>query len=126
MKIRLLNGGHQLISNAGEILDAKHLSGCMVHPRIAASFRTSAPNEIAPHVDTVPGTTQQAYLETVAARLPNPQIVDTVRRVAFDGSARQTGSVLPTHKDVFTLFPGWRSARRCGRGCVRARVMMAA
>ena len=48
-------------------------------------------------MDTVPGTTQQAYLETVAARLPNPQIVDTVCRVAFDGSARQTGSVLPTH-----------------------------
>ncbi len=36
MKIRLLNGGHQVISNAGEVLSVQTISGCMQHPLIKA------------------------------------------------------------------------------------------
>ena len=101
MKIRILNGGHQLISNAGEILSVEFISGCMDHALIGAYFRKVAETEIAPQVDAVPGMTPEAYIELIDRRFSNPEIVDTVRRVAFDGSSRQTGFVLPTLRDTF-------------------------
>ena len=100
MKIRILNGGHQLISNAGEILGVAHISGCMEHPLIAAYFSKVAREEIVPHVSAVPDITAQDYVTLIEGRFANPQIVDTVRRVAFDGSARQTGFILPTLRDA--------------------------
>jgi mannitol 2-dehydrogenase len=39
-------------------------------------------------------------VELIDARFTNPEIIDTVRRVAFDGSSRQTGFVLPTLRDA--------------------------
>ena len=100
MKIRILNGGHQLISNAGEILGVEHISGCMEHPLIAAYFSKVAQEEIVPQVSTVPDMPAQDYVTLIEGRFANPQIVDTVRRVAFDGSARQTGFILPTLRDA--------------------------
>lgn len=100
MKIRILNGGHQLISNAGEILGVEHISGCMEHPLIAAYFRKVAQEEIVPQVSVVPDITAEEYVTLIEGRFANPQIVDTVRRVAFDGSARQTGFILPTLRDA--------------------------
>ena len=32
MKIRILNAGHQVIANAGEILSVETIAGCMEHP----------------------------------------------------------------------------------------------
>ena len=39
MKIRILNGGHQIVANAGEILSMETISDCMAHPLIGALFR---------------------------------------------------------------------------------------
>ena len=100
MKIRILNGGHQLISNAGEVLSVELISGCMDHALISAYFRKVAKAEIAPYIDEVPGMTPMAYVDLIDRRFSNPEIVDTVRRVAFDGSSRQTGFVLPTLRDA--------------------------
>ena len=36
MKIRILNGGHQVVSNPGEILSVPTISDCMDHPLIGA------------------------------------------------------------------------------------------
>ena len=99
MKIRILNGGHQIISNSGEIMGVEYISGCMAHPLIGAFFRKLATQEIAPHVDAVPGMTAEAYVDLINSRFSNPEIVDTVRRVAFDGSSRHTGFILPTLRD---------------------------
>ena len=38
MKIRILNGGHQVIANPGEVLSVETISDCMAHPLIAALF----------------------------------------------------------------------------------------
>ncbi|MEL7271802.1 MAG: mannitol dehydrogenase family protein [Pseudomonadota bacterium] len=100
MKLRLLNGGHQLIADAGEILSVETISACMDHPLIGNYLRRTARDEIAPHVAAVPNMTPLAYLDLIDARFSNPEIVDTVRRVAFDGSSRQTGFVLPTLRDA--------------------------
>jgi len=96
MKIRILNGGHQLIADAGEILSIEYISDCMAHPLIGDFFRKVARDEIALQVEAVPGMTPEAYVDLIDRRFSNPQIIDTVRRVAFDGTSRQTGFILPT------------------------------
>jgi mannitol 2-dehydrogenase len=102
MKIRILNGGHQLISDAGEILSVEFISGCMAHPLIGQFFRKVALEEISPNVDPVPGMTPVNYVDLIERRFSNPEIVDTVRRVAFDGSSRHTGFVLPVLREALT------------------------
>ena len=99
MKIRLLNGSHQLIADAGEVLSVEFISDCMDHPLIGAFMRKVAKTEIALQVQSVPGMTPVAYVDLVDSRFSNPEIIDTVRRVAFDGSSRQTGFILPTLRD---------------------------
>jgi mannitol 2-dehydrogenase len=96
MKIRILNGGHQVISDPGEILSVAHISECMAHEKIAALFRKVEIEEIVPHVAAVPGMTPEAYVDLIERRFSNPLIVDTTRRVAFDGSSRHPGFVIPS------------------------------
>lgn len=100
MKIRILNGGHQLIANAGEILSVEFISDCMEHPQIGNYFRKVVNEEIALQVKPVPGMSPNVYADLIERRFSNPEIVDTVRRVAFDGSSRQTGFILQTLRDA--------------------------
>ena len=100
MKIRILNGGHQIISNAGELLSVEFIAGCMAHPLIGAFFEKVASDEIAPLVHAVPGMTAADYVTLINRRFANPDIIDTVRRVAFDGSSRHTGFLLPTVREA--------------------------
>ena len=95
MKIRILNAGHQVVANPGEILAVETISGCMQHPLIKALFRKVEREEIAPHVKPVPDMTPEAYVDLIDRRFSNSAIVDTTRRVAFDGSSRHTGFLLP-------------------------------
>ena len=100
MKIRLLNAGHQVIANVGEILSVETISGCMEHPQILDLFRRVLLQEVAPHVHAVPGMSPSAYVDLVESRFANPAIIDTTRRVAFDGSSRHPGFLLPTIRDA--------------------------
>ncbi|MCP4307154.1 MAG: mannitol dehydrogenase family protein, partial [bacterium] len=96
MKIRILNGGHQVFSAAGELLGIETVAGTMANRRIHAFFRKCEEQEIVPHVKPVPGYTAPEYLELIDSRFANPAIVDTTRRIAFDGSSRQPGFILPS------------------------------
>jgi mannitol 2-dehydrogenase len=100
MKLRMLNGGHQIIVAPAETLGIETISATMAHPLIKAMFRKIELEEIAPHVPEVPGTTPASYCDLLDRRFSNPAIYDTVRRVAFDGSSRQTGFVLPIIRDA--------------------------
>ncbi|MAM11997.1 MAG: mannitol dehydrogenase [Rhizobiaceae bacterium] len=100
MKIRILNGGHQIIANAGEILSIDTIHACMEHPAVGAFFSRVAAQEIAPHVRPVPEMTPEAYVELIRTRFANPMIADTTRRVAFDGSSRHPGFLLPTVREA--------------------------
>lgn len=99
MKIRILNGGHQVISVPAQVLGIDTIAGAMQHPLIGALFHKIARDEIAPHVSAVPDMTQQAYVALIAQRFANDRIVDTTRRVAFDGSSRHPGFILPSVRD---------------------------
>lgn len=100
MKLRLLNGGHQIIANAGELLSVATIAGAMAHPLIRELFLKVETFEIVPHVASVPGMTPLEYVDLITTRFSNPEIHDTTRRVAFDGSSRHTGFVLPVLRDA--------------------------
>ncbi|MEM1265476.1 MAG: mannitol dehydrogenase family protein, partial [Pseudomonadota bacterium] len=95
MKLRILNAGHQVIANPGEILSVETIAECMAHPLIRGLFERVQAEEIAPQVEPVPDMTPARYVEVIATRFANPEIRDTTRRVAFDGASRHTGFVLP-------------------------------
>lgn len=99
MKIRILNGNHQVIADPGEILGIETIAETMAHPKIHALYRKVASEEIAPHVKPVPGFTPAEYVDLIDGRFSNPAIVDTTRRVAFDGSSRHPGFVVPSIRD---------------------------
>jgi len=96
MKIRILNGGHQLVSGVGELLALGTIADCMAHAKVAALFDKVAREEIAPLVEPVLGMTPLAYIELIKRRFSNPHILDTTRRVAFDGSSRHPGFIIPS------------------------------
>jgi mannitol 2-dehydrogenase len=95
-KIQILNGGHQMIAAPAEILGLETIADAMAHPLISAFLRKVVTDDVAPHVDPVPGLSPLDYLDLVARRFANPKIRDTTRRVAFDGSSRQSGFVVPS------------------------------
>lgn len=99
MKIRILNAGHQVLANVGDTLGLETISECMSHPAILPFFGKVQRTEIATTVDPVPGKTPAEYVTLIEQRFTNPRIIDTTRRVAFDGSARHTGFVLPIVRD---------------------------
>lgn len=100
MKLRILNSSHQIIANPGEILGLHTIADCMAHENIAALLDKVVREDIAPHVEPVPGMEPRAYLNLVKRRFSNPAIRDTVRRVAFDGSSRHPGFILPAVRDA--------------------------
>ena len=99
MKIRILNAGHQILANAGELLSFATIADCMADPVIRAFFRRVQREEIAPHVAAVPGMSPEAYAKLIERRFANAAIQDTTRRVAFDGSSRHSSFVLPILRD---------------------------
>ena len=95
MKIRILNAGHQLIANPGELLGCETIADCMADAAIRGFFLKVEREEIAPQVDPVPGMQPLDYVDLIASRFANERIRDTTRRVAFDGSSRHPGFLLP-------------------------------
>ena len=100
MKIRILNAGHQVLANPGEILGVPTIAACMQDADIAAFFRKVETDAIVPYVAPVPGRTPDEYLDLIESRFANPKIHDTTRRVAFDGSSRHMGFLLPILRDA--------------------------
>ena len=96
MKIRILNGGHQVVAVPGEVLSIETIEQCMKHQLLGTLFQKVILSEVAPHVKAVTSITPKNYVDLVRKRFSNPKIIDTTRRVAYDGSSRQTGFLLPS------------------------------
>lgn len=99
-KIRILNAGHQILANAAEVIGIKTIAQAMQHPDLRAMLRKIEVDEIASNVTPVFGITPGQYFDLVDHRFSNPAIADTTRRVAFDGSSRHVGFVLPSVRDA--------------------------
>ena len=100
MKIRILNGGHQVLANVGEVLSVPTIADCLADADIRAFWRKVELTEIAPFVAPVPEIDASGYVDLIERRFANPRIHDTTRRVAFDGSSRHFGFIVPTLNDA--------------------------
>jgi mannitol 2-dehydrogenase len=99
MKLRILNGGHQIIAIPGELLGIETIAGAIGNPSIRDFLTKTITEEVAPSVEPVTDMEPLQYLELIKGRFSNSEIHDTTRRVAFDGSSRQTGFLLPSIRD---------------------------
>ena len=99
MKIRILNGGHAVVAYPAGLLGIEYADQAIAHPLIARYYDKIERDEIIPTVPPVPETDLAAYASQVAARIANPRLGDTVRRLCWDGSNRQPKFIVPTVAD---------------------------
>ena len=69
------------------------------HKGILSMFEKVTKEEIIPHVDPLPDLSPSDYYQLILNRFSNPEIKDTVRRVAFDGSSRHSIFIVPSIND---------------------------
>lgn len=100
MKLRVLNAGHQVVANAGALLGLETIAEATTHPLVGAFLHKVLTVEVTPHLDAVADFAPSDYVALIERRFSNPTIVDTTRRVAFDGSSRHPGFVLPSLRDA--------------------------
>ena len=100
MKLRILNGGHQIVATPGELLSLNTVSQCMQSPLIRDFFCKIAVEDIAPLVESVENISPSEYIKVVERRFANPEIADTVQRITCDGSSRHTGFLIPIIQDA--------------------------
>ncbi|MEL6436650.1 MAG: mannitol dehydrogenase family protein, partial [Pseudomonadota bacterium] len=89
-----------VIAIPGDLLGIETISGTMEHAGINAMLHKMVTCEIAANVKAVPDMDALSYLKLIAARFSNAEIIDTTRRVAFDGSSRQPGFIVPSIRDA--------------------------
>ena len=98
-KIRILNAGHQVLANVAELLHIETIAESLANEKVHAMFHKVEMEEIVPHVVPVPGMTPEKYVDLIDRRFANPRVKDTTRRIAFDGSSRHPGFIIPTIRD---------------------------
>jgi mannitol 2-dehydrogenase len=96
MKIRILNGGHASIAYPAALLGIHFVHDAMADPLVRGFLDKLETEEIIPCVPSVPGVDLRAYYRLIAERFSNPEIGDTIPRLAQDGSNRQPKFILPS------------------------------
>ena len=116
----MLNAGHQIIANAGELLGLNTIDKALEHKGILSMFEKVTKEEIIPHVDPLPDLSPSDYYQLILNRFSNPEIKDTVRRVAFDGSSRHSIFIVPSINDSIakdTSYKGLALVEALGKMC---------
>ncbi|EIM28388.1 mannitol dehydrogenase family protein [Microvirga lotononidis] len=99
MKLRILNGGHAAIAYPAALLGIHFVHDAMADPLVRAFLDKLEIGEIIPHVPPVPGVDLKEYYKLIANRFANPDVGDTIPRLAQDGSNRQPKFILPSTRD---------------------------
>jgi mannitol 2-dehydrogenase len=95
MKLRILNGGHAAIAYPAALLGIHFVHDAMADPLVRGFLDKVETDEIIPHVPPVPGVDLGDYYQLIARRFANPDVGDTIPRLAQDGSNRQPKFILP-------------------------------
>ena len=98
-KIRILNAGHQIIANVGELLGMNTIDQALKNEWIYKFLKKVITQEIIPHINPLPDLSPTEYFKLILNRFINPEIKDTIRRVAFDGSSRHSIFLIPSIND---------------------------
>jgi mannitol 2-dehydrogenase len=99
MKLRILNGGHATIAYPAGLLGIHFVHDAMADPLVRGFLDKLETDEIIPHVPPVPGVDLIDYYHLIAGRFANPDVGDTIPRLAQDGSNRQPKFILPSTRD---------------------------
>lgn len=99
MKLRILNGGHAAIAYPAGLLGIHFVHDAMADPLVRGFLDKLETEEIIPHVPPVPGVDLTEYLHLIADRFSNPDVGDTIPRLAQDGSNRQPKFILPSTRE---------------------------
>ncbi|MET0532390.1 MAG: mannitol dehydrogenase family protein [Microvirga sp.] len=99
MKLRILNGGHATIAYPAGLLGIHFVHDAMADPLVRGFLDKLETEEIIPHVPPVPGVDLTDYYHLIASRFANPDVGDTIPRLAQDGSNRQPKFILPSTRD---------------------------
>lgn len=99
MKLRILNGGHAAIAYPAGLLGIHFVHDAMTDPLVRGFLDKLETEEIIPHVPPVPGVNLKDYYQLIASRFANPDVGDTIPRLAQDGSNRQPKFILPSTRD---------------------------
>lgn len=103
MKLRILNASHASICYAAALLGHYFVHDAMADPDILAFLRALQTREAIPTLKPLEGVDYGVYLDKVVARFSNPEIGDTIPRLAEDGSDRQPKFILPTVRDALAV-----------------------
>ncbi len=99
MKLRILNGGHAAIAYPAGLLGIHFVHDAMTDPLVRGFLDKLETEEIIPHVPPVPDVNLTGYYQLIANRFANPDVGDTIPRLAQDGSNRQPKFILPSTRD---------------------------
>lgn len=95
MKLRLLNAGHQAISYFGLLLDFTYVHDVTRFKLIESYLNAYMDREATSTLKALPGFDVTKYKAKIVERFQNPNILDTLKRLAFDGSDRVFKFVIP-------------------------------
>ncbi len=99
MKLRILNGGHAAIAYPAGLLGIHFVHDAIADPLLRGFLDKLETEEIIPHVPPVPGVNLVDYYQLIATRFANPDVGDTIPRLAQDGSNRQPKFILPSTRE---------------------------
>lgn len=88
MKLRLLNVAHQGLAYFGILAGYTYAHEAMADADIATYLRRYMDEEGTPSLDPVPGIDLDAYKDSLIERFANPEIRDTLARLAAESSDR--------------------------------------
>ncbi|MDX6350729.1 MAG: mannitol 2-dehydrogenase [Streptomyces sp.] len=99
MKLRLLNAGHQAIAYAGHLAGHIYVHDAARDPTLAEFLLGYMTHEAALTLRPVPGIDLDAYIHTLLERFANPNVRDTIARLAAFTSDRIPKFLLPVIND---------------------------
>lgn len=99
MKLRLLNASHQGIAYFARLMGYHYVHDAAQDPLIATFLRRYMDQEATPTLDPLPGVDLEAYKTELIERFANPEVKDTVARLAAESSDRIPKWLLPVIRE---------------------------
>jgi mannitol 2-dehydrogenase len=99
MKLRLLNGRHQVLGYLGRLAGYEFVHEVCQDPAYAQMLLRYMADEATPTLPPLPGIDLVDYRHTLLDRFANPHIGDTLARNCTDGSDRIPKFVRPVIRD---------------------------
>ncbi len=99
MKLRLLNASHQGLAYFAHLMGYEYVHDAAQDPLIATFLRRYMDQEATPTLDALPGVDLDAYKTELIERFANPEVKDTVARLAAESSDRIPKWLLPVVRE---------------------------